>query len=183
MKFRTVQIFTGETFEVPEGIQRIDAEGTHAWQVRYGRASDGGERFTAMFSDHTPDGSGAAAALKKACAALLKKIKRMPAATGLRSTPSTRKSSSLPVGISGPVERWRTGRNTPSYSFLVSVPLAKGGNTTKTVYIATANTFTFEREEEALLKAMEIREKAVEKFVRVTTKAKRADARVALGGD
>ena len=177
MKFRTVEIFTGETFEVPEGIQRIDADGTHGWQMRYGR-----ERVTALFSDHSSDGSGAPAALEAAMAALLKKIKRMPAATGLRTEPSSRKSSSLPVGISGPLERWRAGRNTPSYCFLVSVPLAGGGSTTKTVYIGTANTVTLEREEEALLKAMEIRDKAVSKFVRVTTKAKRADAMEALGG-
>ncbi len=182
MKFRTVRIFSGQTFQVPEGIQRIDAEGTHAWQLRYGREADGGQRVTAMFSDHTPDGSGAAAALERACAALLKKIKRMPAPTGLRSEPSASKRSKLPVGISGPVERWRTGRNTPSYSYLVSVPLPTGGNTTKTVYIGTANTVTFEREEEALIRAMAIRDKAVEKFVRLATRAKRADARAALGG-
>ena len=58
MKVRKIKIFSGEEFEVPQGIQRIDHRATHGWQLRYGG--------TKLFSDHTPDGSGAAASLQRA---------------------------------------------------------------------------------------------------------------------
>ena len=51
MKVRDVVIFSGERFEVPQGIQRIDHRATHGWQLRYGG--------TKLFSDGSPDGSGA----------------------------------------------------------------------------------------------------------------------------
>ena len=52
MKQRNVTIFSGKAFTVPQGIQRIDTASTHGWQVRY--------QGTKFFSDHSPDGSGAA---------------------------------------------------------------------------------------------------------------------------
>ena len=58
MKFRDVVIFTGKKFTIPQGIQRIDTRATHGWQVRYGG--------TKLFSDHSSDGSGAAASLEAA---------------------------------------------------------------------------------------------------------------------
>ena len=176
MNFRKVKIFTGKSFRVPEHIQRLDSDGTHGWQLRYGRGTTG----TEMFSDFSNDGSGAAAALGKAVAALRSRIKKLPASTGLRTSPLARKSSNLPVGISGPVERHRAGRNTPSYSFLVSVPLATGGSTTRSVYIGTANTMTPKREKEARAKAVAIREEAARKFVIAKTRALRKDAAAAL---
>ena len=45
MKTRSVVIYTGERFEVPQGIQRIDHRSTHGWQLRYAGTrlySDGG---------------------------------------------------------------------------------------------------------------------------------------------
>ena len=36
MKFRTVTIFSGHVFEVPQSVQRIDHRATHGWQLRYG---------------------------------------------------------------------------------------------------------------------------------------------------
>ena len=64
MKIREVVIFTGQKFSVPQGIQRIDHRATHGWQLRYGG--------TKLFSDRTPDGSGADAALEAATKELLK---------------------------------------------------------------------------------------------------------------
>ena len=176
MNFRKVKIFSGKSFRVPEHIQRLDSDATHGWQLRYGR----GTTETELFSDHSNDGSGAAAALERAVSALRRRIKQLPAPTGLRTAPLASKSSDLPVGVSGPVERHRTGRNTPSYSFLVSVPLATGGSTTRSVYIGTANTMTRKREKEARAKAVAIREEAARKFAVAKTRAKRRTAAVAL---
>mgnify|MGYP001004437387 CR=1 FL=1 len=55
MNVRVVEIFNGDRFHVPRCIQRIDHRATHGWQLRYGG--------TKLFSDHTPDGSGAEASL------------------------------------------------------------------------------------------------------------------------
>ena len=63
MKTRRVVIHTGERFEVPQGIQRIDHRATHGWQLRYGG--------TKLFSDGSPDGSGASEALAHATRELL----------------------------------------------------------------------------------------------------------------
>lgn len=178
MKFRVTKTFTGKKFRIPERIQRIDSEGTHGWQVRYGR----GTAPTEMFSDFTSDGSGAADALGRAIAALHKRIKKMPAPTGLRTQPMTRKSTDLPVGISGPALRnANADGKTPYYCYQVSVPLVSGGSTTKSVYIGTVNTFSTEREEAALAKALRIRTSAAKKVQLARTKAKRAAATTALG--
>jgi hypothetical protein len=148
MKYRKVEIFTGRTFQVPERIQRIDS--------------------------HSSDGSGAAAALKLAIAELRRRITRMPAATGLRTQTHSRKSSRLPVGISGPKERWPAGRNVPYYEYGVSIPRFGQTSTNRNVYIGTKNTITAKRKAEALAKAIAIREQAVRKFKLVATKSKRA---------
>ncbi len=170
MKFRKVTIFSGTTFRVPEGIVRLDTDSTHGWQLRYGNGK------TEMFSDHSSDGSGAGRALKLAKAALHQRIQKLPAPTGLMTQPRAFKSSDLPVGISGPAERIRSGRNTAYYTFQVSVPRPDVGSTTRTVYIGTANTFTPEREAQALEKAIAMRDAAVRAYKAATTKAKRADS-------
>ena len=64
MKVRHITIFSGEQFDVPQGIQRIDHRATHGWQLRYGG--------TKLFSDHSSDVSGAAASLQRATKELLK---------------------------------------------------------------------------------------------------------------
>ena len=104
MKTRTVTLFSGETFEVPQGIQRIDHRATHGWQLRYGG--------TKLFSDHSSDGSGARAALEKATKELLRRINTLPAPSLLQRGPSANKSSQLPPGITGPVVRTRRGGRT-----------------------------------------------------------------------
>lgn len=172
MKTRVVRIFTGATFRVPEHIQRIDSKHTHGWQLRYGKSK--------MFSDHSNDGSKARAALKLATAELIKRIARLPAPSGLRRDIASNKGSNLPVGISGPIVRTRPGRNTRDASFGVTLPRFGMKPTTRSVYIATENTYTLTRYKTALAKAIELRRAAERAYQLAATKAKRASARKAV---
>jgi len=164
MKVRDVVIFTGKRFVVPQGIQRIDHLATHGWQLRYGG--------TKLFSDHTPDGSGAPAALVQATKELLNRIAKLPAPSKLQREPSENKTSDLPVGISGPVVRQRTRVRDCSLS--VSLPRFGDSPRRRSVYIGTENTYTIERYRLALAKAIQLRENAEAAYQRAATKAKRA---------
>lgn len=178
MKFRTVMIFDGSEHQVPERIQRLDSRKTHGWQLRYGS----GKEKTDMFSDFTNDGSGATASLIRAVEGLKLRINHMPAPNGFRTTSTIRKTSDLPVGVSGPQERLRKGKSIPYYSFQVSIPLPSGGSTNRSVYIGTAMTITDEKIETARAKAIAIREHAVGVAESAKTLAKRLDAKVSLSG-
>ena len=169
MKTRTVTLFSGETFEVPQGIQRIDHRATHGWQLRYGG--------TKLFSDHTSDGSGARAALEKATKELLRRINTLPAPSLLQRGPSANKSSQLPPGITGPVVRTRRGGRTRDCSLMVLIPRFGDKPRRRTIYIGTENTYTLERYHAALERAIEMRKEAEEAYEKATTKAKRAEAR------
>jgi hypothetical protein len=166
MKVRDVVIFTGKKFTVPQGIQRIDSYATHGWQLRYGG--------TKLFSDHSPDGSGAPAALQAATTELLKRIAKLPAPTPLQHGPSGNKTSDLPVGIFGPVVRQRRGSKVRYASFSILVPRFGDSPLRKSVYIGSENTYTPERYTQALERAVEMRSKAEKAYQRAATKAKRA---------
>jgi len=133
-----------------------------------------------MFSDHSNDGSKARAALKLATAELIKRIAKLPAPSGLRRDIASNKGSNLPVGISGPIVRTRPGRNTRDASFGVTLPRFGLKPTTRSVYIATENTYTLARYKAALAKAVELRRTAERAYQLAATKAKRADARKAM---
>jgi hypothetical protein len=133
-----------------------------------------------MFSDHSNDGSKARAALKLATAELIKRIARLPAPSGLRRDIASNKGSNLPVGISGPIVRTRPGRNTRDASFGVTLPRFGMKPTTRSVYIATENTYTLARYKAALAKAIELRRAAERAYQVAATKAKRAGARKAM---
>lgn len=169
MKTRNVVIFSGHRFTVPQGIQRIDTRSTHGWQVRY--------HGTKMFSDHTPDGSGAAAALAKAIKELLKRIAQMPAPVTLQARPSANKRSDLPSGISGPIVRQRKGTTVRTANLSVLVPRWGLPPRCRTVYIGNENTYTIERYQAALERAIQIRREAEEVYALEATKAKRREAR------
>ncbi len=169
MKVREIVIFSGETFRVPQGIQRIDHRSTHGWQLRYGG--------TRLYSDHTADGSGALAALAKATAELMRRIATLPAPSRLQQAPSHNKSSQLPPGISGPVVRLRSSGRTRDCSLTVLIPRFGSKPLRRTVYIGTENTYTQERYEAALLRAVEMRTAAAKAYADAATKAKRAEAR------
>jgi hypothetical protein len=133
-----------------------------------------------MFSDHSNDGSKARAALKLATAELIKRIAKLPAPSGLRRDIASNKGSNLPVGISGPIVRTRPGRNTRDASFGVTLPRFGLKPTTRSVYIATENTYTLARYKTALAKAIELRRTAERAYQLAATKAKRAGARKAM---
>ncbi|MCI4431698.1 MAG: hypothetical protein JHC40_21320 [Burkholderiales bacterium] len=170
MKYRKVEIFNGKTFRVPEHIQRIDHESTHGWQLRYGKRSK-------MFSDFTPDGKGAKAALALAEAELLIRIDKLPAPSRLRRDVAVNKGSDLPVGVSGPIARQREGRNFAEYSFGVTIPRFGTKPTNRNVYIGTESTYSEERVEIALAKAIELRNKAIRAYQTAATRDKRATSR------
>lgn len=170
MKTRDVVIFSGQQFAVPQCIQRIDHQSTHGWQLRYGG--------TKLFSDHSQDGSGAAAALAEATKALLSRIATMPAPSRLQRRPSGNKGSGLPVGISGPIVRQRASSRVRDCSFAVSLPRFGGAPRGRSVYIGTENTYTVEKYQAALAKAVALREEAEEAYQRAATRAKRAEGKV-----
>lgn len=165
MKVREITIFSGQQFTVPQGIQRIDHRATHGWQLRYGG--------TKLFSDHSPDGSGAKASLAAATTELLKRIARLPAPTRLQRKPSENKSNDLPPGIFGPVVRQRPGSAVRYASLSVLVPRYGAVALRKSVYIGSENTYTPERYQLALAKAIEMRSRAERTYQRATTRAKR----------
>lgn len=169
MKFRDVVIFNGKKFKVPQGIQRIDTRATHGWQVRYGG--------TKLFSDHTSDGSGAKDSLERATQELLKRIAKLPAPSLLQRRPSESKSSNLPVGISGPIVRQRKGSAVRSCSFSVLLPRFGESPRCSSIYIGTENTYTVERYQLALEKAIAMRREAEVAYEAAATKAKRAEGR------
>jgi len=166
MKTRSVVIHTGERFEVPQGIQRIDHRSTHGWQLRYGG--------TRLYSDGS---SGAQAALEAARKELARRIATLPAPARLQRQPSGNKRSDLPVGISGPVVRRRPGSHTMDSSLSVSLPRFGEPPLRRSVFIGTQNTYTPERYLAALAKAIALREQAESAYQRAATKAKRAEAR------
>lgn len=172
MKTRQVVIFNGKRFKVPEHVQRIDAGSTHGWQVRYGPYK--------LFSDGTADGSGAAASLERSVKELKRRIAKLPAPTGLQLTPSANKTSDLPVGISGPIVRQRKDRKVPEACFGVHLPRYGAKPQRRSVYIGSANTYTVERYQEALERAVAMRKEAERLYQEEATKAKRRAARAAL---
>lgn len=169
MKYREVVIFNGDKYTVPQNVQRIDHLATHGWQLRYGG--------TKLFSDHTNDGSGAATSLEAATKELLKRIAKLPAPSRLQQKPNHNKTSDLPVGISGPIVRQRRGGRVRDCSLAVLLPRYGQPARRVNVYIGTENTYTVERFQEALTKAVEMREQAVAAYEAATTKAMRAAGR------
>ena len=169
MKFREVAIFNGDIYQVPQCVQRIDTRATHGWQLRYGG--------TKLFSDHSADGSGAAAALEKATRELLKRIASLPAPSMLQRGPSQNKGNDLPVGISGPVVRQRAKSQVRDCSLSVLIPRFGQKPLRRSIYIGTENTYTPARFRAALARAVELRNEAVEIYERAATRAKRAEGR------
>lgn len=170
MKLRRVIIFTGQVFNVPEGIQRIDTRYTHGWQVRYNGK-------TKMFSDHSNDGSGAVQSLELATLGLARRIARQPAPAGLQRQPSVSKTSDMPVGISGPLYRLRPGSQVREINLSVSIPRFGDKPLRRSVYVGNDNTVTPARLAQALEKAIEMRSRAERAYRLAATRAKRLAGR------
>lgn len=169
MKTRKVIIFSGKTFTVPQGIQRIDSTSTHGWQVRY--------QGTKFFSDSSYDGSDPARSLAAATRELLNRIATMPAPVVLKRGPSAHKSSGLPPGISGPIVVSRGEERVRSA--VLSVLLPRFGSTPqlKSIYIGTENTYTQAKYRAALAAAKMLRAEAVATYEAAATKARRRSAK------
>lgn len=170
MKVRKVVTSFGDAFDVPSNIVRLDGKNTHGWQVRFGR--------WAYFPDQTKDGSGAGEALRLATEELRERMLRLPAPTGLRTDPNRNKTTDLPVGVSGPTQRIRKGRNTVQYYFQVTFPVTGGKPANRSIYIATENTMTQELYDRALMKAITLRDEGVRRFQAAATLAQKAAAKV-----
>ena len=169
MRLRTDSTYLGDVSGVPSTIQRIDQDSTHGWQLRYGTGP------TEWFNDQSADRNGVKLALQSSVEALRKRIKKLQAPTGLRTTTVPWKSSNLPSGISGPVLR-QPKKNTPYFCFQVDVPQPNGGTKKKAVYIGTEMTSTPEREIAAREKAIALRQEAERKVQIARTKQARAVA-------
>ena len=165
MEYRKHVIFTGKSFQVPKHIVRLDSNNTHGWQLRYGKWT--------LFSDHSNDGTGAAAALVAATTELARRIARLPAPSGVRKEVQQGKANGMPLGVSGPIVRRREGLVSAQFYLQVSYPVFSAKPANRSVYIATENTLTPEKYHAALNKAMALRETGVRKFKLATTKAKR----------
>ncbi len=170
MKTRKVTIFSGETFAVPQGVQRIDSSSTHGWQVRY--------QGTKFFSDGVAEGGSAAKSLAAATRELLNRIATMPAPVVLKRGPSANKSSGLPPGISGPIVIQRGGNRVRSAVLSVLLPRFGSTPVLKSVYIGTENTYTKAKYRVALAEAKSMRAEAVALYEVAATKARRRAATV-----
>jgi hypothetical protein len=165
MKTRTVTLANGETFTVPQGIQRLDSKSTKGWQVRY--------QGTKYFPDGT---AGARKALQAATRELLHRIATLPAPVVLKRAPSPRKTSDLPAGISGPLLVSKNQGASQSAVLAVLVPRFGRNNELKRVHIGTPRTYTKARFRAALAKAKEIRAEGLARYEADATKAKRKAA-------
>ncbi len=166
MKTREVTLASGESFVVPQGIQRLDSKSTKGWQVRY--------QGTKYFPDKKV---GPAAALETASKELFKRIATLPAPVVLKRAPSPRKTSTLPPGISGPILVKRSKSAEPAAVLSVLVPRHGATNTIRTIHIGTRSNYSTTRFKAALAKAITIRTESIAKYEAAATKSKRASAR------
>jgi hypothetical protein len=165
LKYRKVVTHEGETFLVPQGIQRIDTRSTHGWQVRY--------QGTKMFSDGP---MGARKALFLATDELADRILSLPAPVLLQRAPSANKTSDLPAGVSGPILRTRRSGNSRSASFSVLMPIYGKPARIRSVYIGSESTYS-RRYHEALERAVAMRAEAELAYAEDATRARRRAAR------
>jgi hypothetical protein len=165
MKTREVTLASGESFTVPQGIQRLDSRSTRGWQVRY--------QGTKYFADGQ---DGPKKSLELATRDLLRRIASMPAPVALRRTPSPRKTSALPVGISGPIVLNKAGTERQSAVLSVLMPRFGQPNQVREIHIGTPATYTKARYREALAKAVQLRAESQAKYEAAATRARRKAA-------
>lgn len=165
MKTRAVTLTTGETFTVPQGIQRLDSRSTRGWQVRY--------QGTRYFPDGT---AGPKRSFESATRELLRRINTMPAPVVLKTAPSPRKRTNLPPGISGPVLINKNVANRQAAVFAVLVPRFGQKNQVKRVHIGTPTTYSRAKYRAALARAIEIRSEGLAQYEADATRARRRAA-------
>jgi hypothetical protein len=165
MKTREVTLAAGETFTVPQGIQRLDSKTTRGWQVRY--------QGTKYFADGL---DGPKKSLELATRDLLKRIASLPAPVALKRAPSPRKKSGLPVGISGPILVNKAGSERQAAVLSVLMPRFGETNQVREIHIGTPATYTAARYRAAVKKAVELRSESLAKYEAAATKARRKAA-------
>jgi hypothetical protein len=170
MKHRQVIIFSGHVFSVPQCVQRIDTRSTHGWQVRY--------QGTKFFADGSADGSGAAQSLLRASKELARRMEKHTDPVTFQTGPSIHKTSDLPSGISGPIVRQRSDSGTRCAEFSLVLPRFGQLPRRRTVYIATENTYSIDKYNTALAKAVKLREDAESRYQLDAAAARRKRARV-----
>jgi hypothetical protein len=160
MKFRDVVIFNGTQFKVPQGIQRIDTRATHGWQVRYGG--------TKLFSDHTPDGSGASPRRWNAPSRNWLCAHRQDAGAVAAAEACPARTRPATCRWASPGRSCAAARRLGVRSCSLSVLLPRYGQSPRcsSVYIGTENTYTVERYQAALAKARGHAPRAAEAAVR-----------------
>lgn len=158
MKASRTIVVDGITFSVPPRIQRCkSSKNSGGWRMRYQ-----GERYFA-------DGDGSATESFRAA-----KNELLARYTGSREKlvgPFSHKPGNLPAGISGP-SLLSPAKGTHFAVFRVLLPRFHAQRLTTTVYIAAESTWSQERYDKALAKAIKRREDAVRQY--------RADAKRAL---
>jgi hypothetical protein len=165
MKTREITLASGETFTVPQGIQRLDSKSTKGWQVRY------------QGTKYFPDGvAGPQKAFEAATRELMRRIATLPAPVVLKRAPSPRKGTNLPAGISGPVLINKNLANRQAAVFAVLVPRFGQKNQLKRVHIGTPTTYSRAKYRAALAKAIEIRTEGLARYEVDATRAKRKEA-------
>ena len=173
MKIKTRNVVVrGATYTVPKRIQRIDIKGrsTHGWQVRNVIKNKTNTKF---FSD----GIGAGVSLDAAIDHLIACIREHDSPYAVGSIPFPDKTSNLPSGISGPTERMRVKGHIYYVVFEYSLHLPQYDRAPRhrTVYIASRNTCTAEKEAAALAKAIKLRTTAEDAWNRAAYAAKQAE--------
>ena len=166
MKFRKIKLPSGQIFDVPQGIQRIDSQSTHGWQVRC--------QGTKLFSDG--ESANAQQSLTNAMNELLARMKAMPPLVALQNGPSIHKTSDLPAGISGPIIKFRPGR-APIAELSVLLPRLGHQAKVKSIYIGSQNTYTAARYLAALAKGIELRKVALDCYEEDAKKAHKQNIR------
>ena len=161
LELRKIRVHRHGVFLVPSHIQRIDIHdhglvGTHGWQVRTRHL------VSKFFSDYTQGRKGPHDSFKAALEFRLRRLPRPVPRLNKRSHAD--KKSNCPVGISF-VQTKRPARNTVELRFKISVPRFGKSNTGRTVHISTRESFTQQKYQDALAKAIRIRKKVVKQYV------------------
>lgn len=153
MKFRDLVLPSGECFQVPQYLYRIDRGSTHGWQLRY----EGSQ----LFSDHVSPCKGPRDSLERALRELEARMSRFAKPTLLKTNIASHKRLDLPVGISGPSVLYRERSNIHECRLLVILPRFGKPSQRSSVYISTTNTYTADKFNKALQKAIAKREEAL----------------------
>ena len=141
-----------DTYEVPAFIARVSFRDTNGWQVRY--------QGTLLFSDQKC--GGRAQALQCACDELARRLRETPYVAPVRVQTSAiaGKQNDLPAGISGPILRTRK-KGCSYWDYQVTFPLRGGGTRHTCVYVGTEKNITQQRLDDALTKAVRLRDEGV----------------------